>query len=68
MPTPPSDRRFMAMFLDVEQWLDNRDGMVCLACASSSGVRQGARDNGGRIAVWACAGCQQRHARLKRRK
>lgn len=65
MPTPPGDRQFVRMFLDVERWKSNKDHMACMACASTSGVRQGARDNGSRLPVWACSGCQRRLARLK---
>lgn len=67
MPNPPSDRRFMALFIDVDHWKSNQDGMVCLACAGTANVRQGARANGGRMAVWACGDCQLRYARLKRK-
>lgn len=65
MPVPPSDREFVRLYLDVDQWKSNKDGMVCIACASSSGVRQGARATGNRLPVWACSGCQRRLARLK---
>jgi hypothetical protein len=65
MPTPSSDRAFMALFMDVDQWLSNRDGMVCLECASTKDVKQGARATGNRLPVWACSKCQNRHKRLK---
>lgn len=68
MPNPPSDKAFMRLFLDVERWLSNEDNMACLACASTKGVRQGARATGNRIAVWACSSCQDRHTRLSRKK
>jgi hypothetical protein len=67
MPTPPGDRQFMALFLDVDQWLSNNDNMVCLACAGDKGVKQGARSTGNRLPVWACSACQSRHTRLKRK-
>jgi hypothetical protein len=67
MPNPPGDRRFMRLFLDVDQWLSNRDGMVCLACAGTTNVLQGARATGNRMPVWACGPCQLRYARLKRK-
>lgn len=67
MPTPPGDRAFVALFMDVDQWKSNEDSMVCIACASASSVRQGARASGNRLPVWACSGCQRRLARLKRK-
>lgn len=68
MPNPPGDRAFVALFLDVEQWKSNQDNMVCLACASTKDVKQGARGTGNRLPVWACAACQRRLARLKKPK
>jgi DNA-binding IclR family transcriptional regulator len=67
MATPPGDRAFVRLYLDVDQWKSNKDSMVCLACASASGVRQGARASGNRLPVWACSACQARLARLKRK-
>lgn len=66
MPTPPGDRQFIALFLDVDQWKSNDDDMVCLACSSAKGVKQGARRTGNRLPVWACSACQKRLARLKK--
>lgn len=67
MPTPPGDRAFMNLFLDVERWMSNNDNMACLACASTKGVKQGARATGNRLPVWACSTCQERHTRLSRK-
>jgi transposase-like protein len=67
MPTPPGDRAFVRLFMDVDQWKSNKDSMVCIACSSSSGVRQGARSTGNRLPVWACSDCQRRLGRLKRK-
>lgn len=65
MPTPPGDRQFIALFLDVERWVSNQDQMVCVACASAADVKQGARRTGARLPVWACSACQRRLGRLK---
>jgi hypothetical protein len=65
MPTPPGDRRFVRLYLDVDRWMSNQDRMACMACASTTGVKQGARETGNRLPVWACESCQKRLARLK---
>jgi hypothetical protein len=67
MPTPPSDRQFVRLYLDVDRWMSNRDRMACMACASTTDVKQGARRSGARLPVWACSSCQQRLDRLKRK-
>lgn len=67
MVVPSGDRKFMRKFMDVDHWKSNRDGMVCVDCAGTTNVLQGARANGNRLPVWACGNCQLRYARLNRR-
>lgn len=64
MPIPDGDRAFVRMFMDVAQWVADQNQMVCTSCASSDRVKQGARNRGGRINVWACKGCQDRYKKL----